>query len=87
MAPRGSAQDQCNISVLHESARVLTRTESSPFDAQYNRTASHMVERAAEPLRDSVHATGVPPAKRPSGTLAAPPYLRARISKLFGSAA
>eukprot|EP00965_Chrysotila_dentata_P154465 5103684-Pleurochrysis_carterae.AAC.1 len=27
-----------------------------------------------------------PPAKRPSNTLAAPPYLRVRISKLFGSA-
>eukprot|EP00965_Chrysotila_dentata_P007823 255298-Pleurochrysis_carterae.AAC.1 len=58
MAPRGSAQDECNIYVLHESARVQTRTESSPFDARYNRTSSHVVARAAEPLRNSVHATG-----------------------------
>eukprot|EP00965_Chrysotila_dentata_P177775 5871934-Pleurochrysis_carterae.AAC.1 len=58
MAPRGSAQDECNILVLHESsARVGTRTEPSPFDAQYNCTSNHMIARAAEPLQNSVHAT------------------------------
>eukprot|EP00965_Chrysotila_dentata_P145125 4793038-Pleurochrysis_carterae.AAC.2 len=70
---------------LHDGAHVLTRTESSQFDAPYNCTSSHRVARAADLSRSTIPCT--PPAKRPSGTLAAPPYLRVRTSKLFGRAA